>query len=78
MTFFNPRWRDSEETLAEIDAMIADLQAGRVPSDIAGVYAPTGSTQEVSLSSGWAHEFIAQASRFDLANTEHVQSLPRT
>ena len=35
------------------------------PMVIRVLFAPTGPIQEVSLSSGWGHEFIKLAERFD-------------
>ena len=35
--------------------------------DLALLFAPTGNIQEVAESSGWSHEFLALAKRFDAA-----------
>jgi hypothetical protein len=59
-------WEDQKAALDEIDAHIEQVLAGVVP-DIRILYAPTGPIQEVSLSSGWGHEFIVLADRFDNA-----------
>ena len=59
-------WEDQKAALDEIDAHIEQVLAGVVPN-IHVLYAPTGPIQEVSLSSGWGHEFIALADRFDNA-----------
>jgi len=60
-------WKDREAALAEIDGYLAKVKKGDLSSysDLWMLFAPTGDLQEVSLSSGWAHEFLALASRFD-------------
>jgi hypothetical protein len=62
-------WGDAPAALAELDRQIAALERGQLPPrpDLAVLFAPTGPIQEVSLSSGWAHEFLALAARFDAA-----------
>jgi hypothetical protein len=62
-------WQDAGAALAEVDQLIAALEAGRLPSRLAVsvLFAPTGPIQEVSLSSGWADEFLALAARCDAA-----------
>jgi hypothetical protein len=62
-------WKDSPTALAELDRLIAAIESERLPPrlDLAVLFAPTGPVQEVSLSSGWAHEFLAVAARFDAA-----------
>ena len=57
-------WRDQNQAIYEIDSIIRELENGSVP-DIRLLFAPTGPIQEVSLSSGWGHEFIELAERFD-------------
>jgi len=57
-------WRDQNQAISEIDSIIRELENGSVP-DIRLLFAPTGPIQEVSLSSGWGHEFIELAERFD-------------
>ena len=54
-------WADADAALREEDALIATLDADRLPSRLAAriLLAPTGAIQEVSLSSGWAYEFLA-------------------
>jgi hypothetical protein len=60
-------WRDKKEALSEIDVHIAKVRLGdhvtNMHLDV--VFAPTGPLQELSLSSGWADEFLKLASRFD-------------
>ncbi len=62
-------WKDAAAALAELDRQIAAIENGRLPSqpDLAVLFAPTGPIQEVSLSSGWGHEFRALAASFDAA-----------
>jgi hypothetical protein len=60
-------WEDASAALAELDRHIAAIESGQPPSylDVAVLFAPTGPIQEVSLSSGWAWEFIPLSARFD-------------
>ena len=62
-------WEDAPAALAEVDRLIAALEAGRFPPrlTVSVLFAPTGPIQEVSLSSGWADEFLALARRIDAA-----------
>jgi hypothetical protein len=62
-------WKDAPEALAEMDRLIASLDAGIAPSRLgmSVLFMVTGPIQEVSLSSGWAQEFLEVASRFDKA-----------
>jgi hypothetical protein len=62
-------WGDADAALAEVDGLVATLEAGRLPSRliVSALFAPTGPIQEVSLSSGWADEFLALATRCDTA-----------
>jgi hypothetical protein len=63
-------WGDAPAALAELDRQVAVIEGGQLPPrrDLAVLFAPTGPMQEVSLSSGWAHEFLAVAARFDAAS----------
>jgi hypothetical protein len=61
-------WRDRAAALAELDHLIAEVRAGRPPASTLDVlFAPTGPIQEVSLSSGWAQEYLNIAERYDAA-----------
>lgn len=62
-------WRDSEDALAEIDALIARLQANELPRlhEMSIIFAPTGPMQELALSSGWGNRFLGLASEFAAA-----------
>jgi DNA polymerase/3'-5' exonuclease PolX len=57
-------WRDQNQAISEIDSIITEFENGSVP-DIGALFAPTCPIQEISLSSGWGHEFIELAERFD-------------
>jgi hypothetical protein len=61
-------WEDSHSALAELDRQIAAISSGQLPPhlDLAVLFAATGPIQEVSLSSGWAQEFLAVAKQFDI------------
>jgi hypothetical protein len=65
--FFWSSWENPSAALAELDRLIATLEAGQLPErlTLAVLFAPTGNIQEVSLSSGWAEEFLTLAARFD-------------
>lgn len=61
-------WGDREAALAEIDQLLDLLRVGRIPKRTLDVlFAPTGPIQEVSISSGWAQEFLEVADRYDRA-----------
>ena len=62
-------WGDAGAALAEVDRLLAALEAGRLPDrlTVSVLFAPTGPIQEVSLSSGWGYEFLALAARCDAA-----------
>lgn len=62
-------WEDAGAALLQVDSLIAAVQSGSLPPrlDVAVLFAPTGPMHEVSLSSGWAQEFLEVAARFDAA-----------
>jgi hypothetical protein len=62
-------WEDQAEALANIDRLLTELRAGRLPERPAMqvFFTPTGPIQEVSLSSGWGQQFVELADRFDAA-----------
>jgi hypothetical protein len=70
-------WPGAPEALAEVDRQITALEAGQLPPrlDLSVLFAPTGPIQEVSISSGWAHEFLTLADRFDSA-ADRIYVLP--
>jgi hypothetical protein len=57
-------WEDQQAALTEIDEHIDALERGAVPN-LSVLFLPTGPVQEVSVSSGWAQEFVRLAERFD-------------
>ena len=57
-------WKDQNHAISEIDSIITSLENGSIP-EIGVLFSPTGPIQEVSLSSGWAQEFLELAERFD-------------
>ena len=63
------RWEDRDEALRELDRNIAAIASGSLPErlGLSILFGPTGSIQEVSVSSGWGYEFLAVAARFDAA-----------
>ena len=70
-------WEDAPAAIAEMDRQIVLIQSGQLPPklDLAVLFAPTGPMQEVSLSSGWAQEFLTVAAMFDVA-AERVYAGP--
>ena len=62
-------WDNADEAVAELRMHIEAIEGGALPPkhDLEILFAPTGSIQEVSVSSGWGDAFIALASRFDEA-----------
>jgi hypothetical protein len=62
-------WENAEEGLAEIEGYIRQVEEGDYSSelDMQVLFAPTGSLQELSISSGWGREFLDLAARFDRA-----------
>lgn len=60
-------WQDAQEAEAEMEKHLRLIER-RDYSQLFGLevlFAPTGSIQEVSLSSGWGQEFLNVAARFD-------------
>jgi hypothetical protein len=57
------RWSSREEALTDFDAIVerSDIEALKL------LFGPTGSLQEVSISSGWGEKFLELASSFDQA-----------
>ncbi len=60
-------WRRAEDALRDIDTFITLFESGDTSrrGDLEMLFAPTGSIQEVSISSGWGEEFIRLSERFD-------------
>ena len=58
-----------EEAVEEINQHIARLRRGDLSKlqDLTLLFAPTGSLQEISISSGWGTPFLDIAARFDRA-----------
>jgi hypothetical protein len=65
-------WMDEADAVRELDEHIARLEKGDLSKaeDLRVLFLPTGPMQELSLSSGWADEFLKLADRFDAAMTE--------
>lgn len=61
------KWKSAAEALAEIDRHIAIVDQGQPLEKfrLNLLFAPTGSIQEVSMSSGWSRHFMDLATRFD-------------
>jgi hypothetical protein len=62
-------WPDAAAAVREIDGLVAQTAAGRMPTrgELAVLFAPTGPIQEVAVSSGWGTAFLRLAARFDAA-----------
>jgi hypothetical protein len=60
-------WDSATDALLELDAFITQIESGDTSgrSDLKLLFAPAGSIQEVSISSGWGQEFLALSARFD-------------
>ena len=60
-------WADKDAAVAEIEPLIARLEAGDLPdrTSISVLFGPTGPIQEVSVSSGWGETFLKLAERYD-------------
>ncbi len=69
-------WEDSSDALEEIGGLLTQLEAGEFPSagSLNVLFLPTGPIQEVSLSSGWGHEFLELANRFDTAMVGYLKT----
>lgn len=59
------RWDDADEALREFDALVAEVEAGGRPARLRLLFLPTGSLQELALSSGWGKAYLELAERFD-------------
>lgn len=61
------KWSSREAALAEMDLHISHVDEGRPLEKfrLNLLFAPTGSIQEVSMSSGWSRQFMDLATRFD-------------
>ncbi|MHB8879675.1 MAG: hypothetical protein ACYC8T_38795 [Myxococcaceae bacterium] len=61
-------WGDADEAASEIESLMKRIEKGDIPREtLEVIFAATGPMQEVSLSSGWAGEFLELAARFDSA-----------
>ena len=62
-------WENAEGALKEIDELIKSAESSQKIDILAleVIFAPTGTMQEASLSSGWAESFLKLAERFDEA-----------
>lgn len=60
-------WQDSRAAIEELSQYQQEFLHGNFTSlpQLKTLFAPTGPIQEVSLSSGWAEEFLKLAARFD-------------
>ncbi len=60
-------WIDQDAATSEFQELISALDSESIPDLrlLGALFAPTGPIQEVSLSSGWAEEFLRLAEKFD-------------
>jgi hypothetical protein len=65
--FIWSHWDGAADALREFDALVAQIESGDTSrrSDLELLFAPTGSIQEVSISSGWGEEFLTLSARLD-------------
>lgn len=63
------RYDSVEEAVDDIDRHMERLRSGDLTGmeDLRLLFAPTGSLQEISISSGWGEELLHLAARFDQA-----------
>lgn len=68
-------WDNVEDALAEFDQTISSIEADRYSrfSKLTTLFAPTGSIQEVSVSSGWGKKFIEVSEKFDTALRHYLR-----
>jgi hypothetical protein len=57
-------WTDQHAALAEVDRQLRRLHRNELP-DLSMLLVPTGPAQEVSVSSGWAREYLQVAERIE-------------
>ena len=69
------RFENEEEVIAALDDHLEKLLSHDFDEimDLIMLFAPTGSLQEISISSGWGTEYLALASEFDTAINELKQ-----
>ena len=60
-------WDTTEEMIAELRDHLSRVRLGDFSQlgRLTYLFLPTGALQEVSISSGWAEEYLALAARFD-------------
>ncbi|MEN9578095.1 MAG: hypothetical protein RJA70_1104 [Pseudomonadota bacterium] len=59
-------WNDRADALLALDHFAAELTAGQMPARALKVYfSATGPLQDVSMASGWQHQFVDLAVRAD-------------
>ena len=61
------RYENAEEAITDMTRIIAALRNGdeAVLKEIQLLFGPTGSIQEISISSGWGNEYIEISARVD-------------
>ncbi len=69
------RFENKEELITALDDHIEKLRSQDFAKlwNLIVLFAPTGSLQEISISSGWSTEYLALASEFDIAINELKQ-----
>lgn len=63
-------WDEPEEMVADLRNHVELLRRGDVSQvlELKRLFAPTGSLQEVAISSGWGERYLGLAARFDAAS----------
>lgn len=71
------RFETPQSLISYIDFKIQELQSGMYASfdNINILFAPTGTMQEISISNGWAEEFLQIAAQFDDAYSKFENNL---
>ena len=63
------RYNNVAEAVSDLSQHIALLRSGDISriEDLASLFAPSGSLQEISITSGWGERFLCLAAWFDRA-----------
>jgi hypothetical protein len=72
--FVDSHWSDRAAALAEFEALLRQIGSGVLPkAELDVLFAPTGALRQLSVSNGWAYQFLVLASRYEAAIGDTVQ-----